>query len=158
MIAVILSIKSIWKRIKLSTVKCIAKFYYMLMLLFDMSFDARRKCSNKIMLDHMCLYSQIEFCINLNGIFCHTHHIALILFLQTTTFFHTCSYILLMLFLTLHRMSKMRVICFWTHSHQVFGSKTLKNYQTVGIKSIDFGGYYTTHIKGTLFMFFTALY
>ena len=70
----------------------------------------------------------------LNGIFCHTHHVAPISLVRTSTFFHTCSYILLVLSSFLHRTSERKFIYFWTRGHQVFGSKILRNCQNIGKK------------------------
>ena len=95
----------------------------------EMSSNARRQCSFKIMLDHMCLHSLAEFYMCSNGIFCNTHHIAPTSFLLTSTFFHVCSSIL-------NPAQPVRnEVYLFSHSHKVSGPKTLKNFQNISRKS-----------------------
>ena len=99
----------------------------------EMSSRAKRQCSSKLMVDHMCLNSPDGFCMYSNGITCDTHYIVLTSLVQISTFFHICSCILKALSI-LHRISKKRLICFWTCSYQISGKRALKNYEKVGRK------------------------
>ena len=90
------------------------------------------------------LYSlslRCRFVKDSNSVFCHTHHIAPTLFLQTSAFFHPCIYILLALSLILQRAFEMKLICFCTLDNQVFCAEDIEKLPKRSHKMIDFGSY-----------------
>ena len=74
--------------------------------------------------------STTKFCMHSNAIICLTHHVIPTSFPQTSTFFHICSNILLVLFSTQHRTSEMKFICFWTRG-QFMGRRIWKTIKTL---------------------------
>ena len=103
-----------------------------------------------------CLHSLSGLCMDLKGIFCHPPY-SLDIAPSDFYLYRICCYILLMLFITLHKMSKMKLICFWICNQQIFGSKVMKNYQNIGIK-LQILEKITTCTKGAAFMLFNALH
>lgn len=90
-------------------------------------------------------------CMGSNGIFWHTHYIALTSLLRIILFFSSpatscCWYIFL------HTTSKIRLICFWILGFHVSGSEDLRNCQYVNRKWY-ISVMITARTKVTYFMF-----
>ena len=100
--------------------------------------------SNKIMLEHTCLYTWAGLCMDLNGIFCRNYHIAQALLFQISTFCCYSCYILLVLSLSLLRSYKMMLICLYAEDLE----KLPKHSQ----KSIDLCDHHYSQLKSCFFL------